>query len=67
MEIDRCIYDSDIMANIQYVYQQGHLVASHSWYVFSAEQRKETLTNSPCRSHPDMTTLSWDESQSCII
>ncbi|KAK7443990.1 hypothetical protein VKT23_015387 [Stygiomarasmius scandens] len=28
----RCIYDSDMMDNVRYVYNHGHQVASHTWH-----------------------------------
>ncbi|KAF5364669.1 hypothetical protein D9758_005644 [Tetrapyrgos nigripes] len=30
----RCIYDSDMMANVKYAYNHGHQVASHTWHHF---------------------------------
>ncbi|KAM6490148.1 carbohydrate esterase family 4 protein [Amanita muscaria] len=38
-----CIYNSNEIANVQYVYSKGHQIASHTW------------------SHPDMTSLTWDQ------
>lgn len=38
-----CIYDSNIIATVQHVYNAGHMIASHTW------------------SHPDLTTLTWDQ------
>ncbi|THH10445.1 hypothetical protein EW145_g1329 [Phellinidium pouzarii] len=38
-----CIYDDSVIASLQYAYNSGHLIGSHTW------------------SHPDLTTLSWDE------
>ncbi|KAG7451428.1 carbohydrate esterase family 4 protein [Guyanagaster necrorhizus] len=38
-----CIYDQAEIERVQYVYNAGHQLASHTW------------------SHPDLTTLTWDE------
>lgn len=29
----RCIYDEDMVQNIQYAHSKGHLIGSHGWYV----------------------------------